>query len=424
MGKGLGTAGYLVELVLINHILGLVAFGRFSLVVAFVTLVGQFFDVRVEQATLVFGGERIKSDPGAATGVLQFSYLVDLGTGALGFLAIIALLPLMGVGLVGEGGGTLILIYALTLLASTVDGTSSGTLQLLDRHRQIVWYTLGREALRVLVVAAMLVRYKSLFALFVGILIHDAIAAVIIFLLAAVTFRREMGTSLISPVRAGVDVPRKQMIKMIFHTNLVAYARLVQMQVPALVLGFLHGPLDVGLYKLGAAAGLAVGALTDPFSTAILPRLSRLWARGQRDELRQMLKQISAFSFAGMGLALLLIVFFREPILVAVGGNEARSAATILTLVALAQAVNGALFWNGPVLMAMHRASVVARIQLLGVSIHLPLLLSLSYLWGANGAAVALVAAYLVINVGMTIAALRFLATSPHQGVSEPGQSL
>jgi hypothetical protein len=83
-------------------------------IIAFVVLVGQFFDVRVGAAVTTFGARRFECSPAAALGVFEFGYLVDFAAGVLGFVVVAALAPLVGPALVGGDGTNLTVLYALT----------------------------------------------------------------------------------------------------------------------------------------------------------------------------------------------------------------------------------------------------------------------------------------------------------------------
>ena len=196
---------------------------------------------------------------------------------------------------------------------------------------------------------------------------------------------------------------------MIFQTNLIGYGRLVQSQVPALLLGVFHGPLEAGIFKIGIAGATAVGQLSTPAWNAVMPRLARLWNDGRIHAIRQLIVQGSSVAFAVLAIAGALAVLFSGTLLEIFGGEDARAATTVFTLAVAAQVVNGTVFWNDAMLYTAGRASAVTKIFLPSVVVLLALTIVLGERWGANGAAVAVLVSSLLTNVGLTIAAARLL---------------
>ena len=78
-------------------------------------------------------------------GIFQLSYLIDAIAGVLSFAIVAALAPFIGPRLVGRDGTLLIVLYALTLLISTVDETSVSVLRLLDRFRLLAGEVVNQE---------------------------------------------------------------------------------------------------------------------------------------------------------------------------------------------------------------------------------------------------------------------------------------
>jgi O-antigen/teichoic acid export membrane protein len=103
------------------------------------------------------------------------------------------------------------------------------------------------------------------------------------------------------------------------------------------------------------------------------------------------------------------------------GGGGATAAGTVLVLVAIGQAVNGALFWNVGLLYAAGLSNRVAAIAIMSVAIQVGLLVPLAARFGANGAAASLLVSLLATNVAATIVALRVLMEPlrPHRRLEE-----
>lgn len=398
-GSGLAQ---LAQIALITHALGLHEYGRLSIVIAFVVLVSQFFDVRVGVAATTFGAAKLRADPPSARGVFQLTYLIDGLTGLVAFVVVASLSWLVGPSLVGHDGADLLLIYALVVLCSTLDQSSISILRLLDKFRLLALCGTVLEGLRVVLVAAALAIEPSLTAVIVALLIAAAIAGLAQLWLAASAFRRGVdGTSLFAPALGLVQQERRAMLHTIFHTNLISYVRLAQVQLPAVFLGAVAGAAQVALYKVGTAAGSALAKLADPALMAILPRASRLWADGRISDLRRLIQQTSyaSISVAVLGLVLLLGPL-ATPVLELLGGSEAADDAFwVLVLSGLALGINAAVFWNGAVLFAAGRSRTASMVSIVTGLTQCLLLVPLSLAFDAVGAAAALLASMIAGNV-------------------------
>ena len=402
----------LIQLALVAHMLGVTQLGKLSLVMSFVVLVGQFFDVRVGTASTTFGARRLhQADSGGAAGVFQLSYLVDAVTGVLGFAVVAALAPVVGPHFVHNNGTNLILLFALTLLVSTVDETSLTILRVLDRFRLIAAYTVALQALRIAFVVAALMISRSLTAVLVALIVYDFAGAIANGAFAAIAFRRSSGLS-IRARALGDFAEKRRMLTMMLHTNLVSYARLAQVQLPTLLIGLLSGATQAGVYRIGTAAGNAIGRLADPAYAAVLPRLARLWAAARTAEIRRLVRRATLIATLVMAVALTLLVTYRELVLRLLGGHAALASGTVLVLIGIAQAVDGVLFWTVGLLFAAGRSRRVSAIVLGGTALQISLLVPLTTAFEANGAAIAFCVTTILTNLVLAAFAIAVLAGS------------
>ncbi|MCA1726252.1 MAG: oligosaccharide flippase family protein [Actinobacteria bacterium] len=404
--------GHLLTIVLIARGLGLRELGRFSLVISFVAVVGQFFDVRIDKAVITFGAMRASSNMNRVAEIVKLGFVVDTVTGVAAFAVVAGAASLLGHALVGPGGAGLLILYAITLALSFGDDTGKGVLQLFSRYGVLTAFAVCQELLRLTLVAAAVLVVGSLRAVILALVVVDLAAAVAYPLLSAAAFRRAAGGTRLSLLRRpAAPKDRTPMLKMIFHTNLVSYAKVIQARAPILVLGAFATPLDVGVYRIGMSAASVLGAISDPALKAVHPRIARLWAAGRRVEVSTLLKQASRVSVPLMAVAGAGLLLARRPLLdfAGAGGNVDR-AALVLAIGLAGFAASGAAFWNTQVLLATGRSGRVAFVTLAtSVGVHLPLLLLLIPAWGVTGAAVATAAAMTISTGWTTIEALRVL---------------
>lgn len=403
----------LAQIALVTHVVGLGEYGRLALVMSVVVLVGQFFDVRVGTAETTFGAARVASrDWVGVAGVFRFGYLVDGITGVLGFAVVALLAPFVGPWLVGDGGTALVLLFAVTLLASTLDDSSVTVLRLFGRFRLLAVYMVALEVLRIVAIAVALLIDQSIESVLIALVAYDLAGAAANLVMASSVFSRTTGHRLRGGPRSRFDA-RRAMLRTILHTNVVSYARIAQVQLPTLLLGALTSTTQVGLYKVGAAVGSMVGRIADPVYASILPRLARLWSAGRRKELERLLRGSTPIATAIVGAALLLIIVFSSPILRLVGGTEADDAFPVLVLAGVGYAVSAVFFWNMGLLFAAGRSGTVSLIAVGSAIVQVGLLVPLAVAFGATGAAFALCISVVVSNILAALLAVRALRLLP-----------
>jgi O-antigen/teichoic acid export membrane protein len=400
------------QIALVTHRLGLHEYGRLALVIGVTVLISQFFDVNVGVAATTFGASKLRTDPAGARSIFQFTYFVDGITGLAAFVIAVSLAPVIGPRLIGDNGTELLILYAVVMLSSTLDNSSISILRLLDRFRVFALGATVIEGVRVgLIVLALSVR-SSLTAVIVAMLIAAALGGLLQLLLAAWEFKRKVDqTFLFCRTRSVPPGERRAILKTMWHTNVISYVRLAQVQLPTVVLGAISGATQVGIYKIGTAAAAVPAKLMDPAQMALLPRIARLWAEGRVPEVRRLIRHISYVSIGSTALGVILLAGpFARPILELLGGSEtANKARGVLIISALALGTSAALFWNSAVLFSAGRAHILSIFYLATGLTQCLLLVPLAWWFGAVGAAWALLASQIVGNALSTAGALKCL---------------
>lgn len=390
----------LLQIALVTHTLGIAEYGRLALVMSVVVLVGQFFDVRVGTAETTFGAGKLAArDWDGMSAVFRFGYAVDAVTGVAAFVIVAVTSVVVGPALVGEGGALLIVLYGLTLLASTVDESSVTVLRLLGRFKLLAKYMSGLELARIGFIVAALSIDRSLTAVLIALLAYDVLAALVNAFVARREYRVVSGRPLVRLRERSVFGERGAMTRTVLSTNVVSYARIAQVQAPTLLLGSLTTPGEVGLYKVGTAAASVLGRITAPAYASVLPRLSRLWSEGRYREIRALLRETTPIAAVVAGAFFVLLIVYREPILHALGGEEATSAAAVLTLAAIGFLAAAVVFWYPALMFAIGRPGGVALIAVMTTVLQLGLLIPLTARWGAGGAALALCVTMVLTNI-------------------------
>jgi O-antigen/teichoic acid export membrane protein len=405
----------MAQIFLLTHYLGLREYGLFALTVAFVAIISRFFDVQVGSTAITFASKTM-ADPKATASIFRFSYLVDVAAGVAGYAVVAALAPTIGDRLAGSGGSTLFLLYGLTLLTSTIETTSLALLQLLRHFGGILRLTILREVLRGALLITFLVLFATLRAAVIALVIVEGVFCVAALLTAAAAFKKRYGKHhLVTGIPAVDAATRRSMLGMIFHTNFIAYAKLISSQVPTILLGVFRSPVDVGAFKVAMALAAGVGKPADPAWAAVLPRLSRLWNEGRFGAARSLVAQSTALAFALLVSGAAIVIVFREDLIRLFAGEIPSGAVNVLLIGIAAQVISGTVFWNSALLLAARRARLASRSYAAAALLLAVLLPILIQAYGAEGAALALLISTLAGNLMLTIAAIGLLRAGSHE---------
>lgn len=400
------------QVVLIVRVLGIQEYGRFAIIVALVTLVGGFFSLRVGYAATSFGADALTSNPSIAAGIFQLTFLIDLFTSLAGFALIAGIAPLVGPSVTGGAEDGLLVLAALGLIASSPATTFMAVLRLLDRFKLIAICWAAIETLRLVLVLVSLLLFRNLVGVLVALLFGKLANGLMSAWMATRVFHRTApGVRLWRfAIRRIPRDTKRQMLKMIMHTNFVGYGRLGQVQLPTLLLGSLVGATETGIYKLGLAAASLVGRVADPASAALLTRFSRLWANHDLVNIRRLIRQTSMLAIPTVTFALGVLVALREPVLRFMGAKgEIGTAATVLVIAGVAQGLYGAFFWNKTLLFAAKHASAISIAVCAAAAVQTIIVLVTARSEGAVGAAIALLVSEAIVYIGLTWIALRVL---------------
>jgi O-antigen/teichoic acid export membrane protein len=425
--QSVGTVVEFGIIALLTHSLGLAEYGRYTVVLATVALIGEFFSFRVAIATTTYAADKLGRDDRAAAGVVQLSFLAEGAGATAAVILLAALAPFIGPELIGADGTLMLIAFAFTLLTGAVERPCLALLRLLDRFRLITGFTAIVEITRFALALAAVLIFDSLLAVIVAIAIARLVAGVVTAAVASTVFRRfSDGVRLTEPAVSHVTrSDRRGMLKTILHTNVIAYSKLVQMQLPTVLLAAMLGPVQTAVYKIGTAASAILGKLVDTATPALLPRLSKLWAAGRQPELRRLIEQASLITIPVTLLGGALLIYFRDPILEAIGTEGAAEAAgTVFILGVVGQMLYVASFWRSTVLFAARRASAVSATAVCSAAVQLAAFLALVPAIGVNGAAIALLLNRVVSMAVLTTVAIRTLraaeSTAPRAPRAQP----
>ena len=180
-----------------------------------------------------------------------------------------------------------------------------------------------------------------------------------------------------------------------------------------LMLGWMRGPEEVGLYKVAYQTASLIPFGLMAVNTAIAPTLAQLYAVGDKTKLRKVMLTASAVATT-FALPLVLLFTLRGAwFLSLVFGKAFSESSTALAIITEGQLVNAA---TGPVglllIMSGHENKATLSISI-GSAINLVLNIAFIQLWGVNGAAAAFAISISITMLLYTYFVVRTLQASP-----------
>jgi O-antigen/teichoic acid export membrane protein len=191
-----------------------------------------------------------------------------------------------------------------------------------------------------------------------------------------------------------------------FATGMMAitFLSLLLMQMDKILLSKLLPLTDYGYYTLATVVAAALYMLTGPITQAWFPRLSELHANNQQAELIKKYHQGAQLVSVFMGSAAIVMILFAEPILQlwTRDAEVAHRSATLLSLLALGNLLNGLMWIPYQTQLAHGWTGLAIRINIVSVTTIVPAILLATHRYGAEGAAwvwVGLNAGYVLIGI-------------------------
>jgi O-antigen/teichoic acid export membrane protein len=415
------------QIAVLTRVLTADGYGLLCVVIAAAGLVNQFIDVRVREVTVRFGSQFLASGQKEHFGaIIKLGYAIDvliaLVTSSLLFFSA----NWIGGEILGKSdAGGLLRIYAACALFGAFKGTNQSVLLITEKIRWLSRYNALMPAIEFCVVSGIALFVGKVQWVIAGLVALEALRALISLSLGvkALAGVRALKQIIASPL-ALLKARRREITSMLVHTNFMAYFRMINTKVDFVVLGAYWPTADVALYRVARSLSAAVGRFSDPFFTALLPNISKLYAEGKHRECRQLLLRCWFAMSAMMGAVALIITLLSEPIVVLVSGEQYRPAGSLLSGAVWAFAIGGAFFWTWPASIAIGRADLGTKVGLFSSGVQLACLFVAVPLWGAWGAVIALIGAYLASQPLLAFLIMRSLARSERNPVVRSDEGL
>jgi O-antigen/teichoic acid export membrane protein len=360
-------------------------FGDYATVVFAIALLQGFFDVTVEEAVVKYG----------------FRYVTREAWGKLRRLIRAAVTFKVAGGLVGGLGLLVFALFAPSRLAPALAfGALIPIVQALDGLAGSVLYLRSRYDIRSgFLVWSMLLRLAG-----IGIGAHFGVTQAIAGMLVA----QAIGTASVTAAAvlalrrfphappAPLTDDRNEIKSFFFQSTLATGVMSLRSGLGPLLLGAVTNTVQVGYFRVAQAPQSAYQALSAPVRMVLLTEQTRDWERGNQHAVLRGVRRYSLF-------ALVFSIVFVPPVFVFIpelirwiNGPEYVGAAPAARFFLLAATAQGIVGWTKSFPVTIGRPELRLRTHALETVVVLPLICVLGALWGAAGAAAA-------VLVGMVV---------------------
>ncbi|MFT8244677.1 lipopolysaccharide biosynthesis protein [Roseomonas sp. BN140053] len=414
-GKGAGALLHLLGLAVAARALGPDAFGVLVLINTYALTASGLARFQSWQAIIQFGTpalhriEHAGGHPQELADVLLFALVLDLGTGVLGMLGAMALLPFLGERLgIPEALVPLCIAYA-TLVPTMTIATPSGVLRLLDRFDLMAWQSLTLPGLRL---AGVLLCWGVGLPFWAYVLCWWASDLAGDLVLGWVAWR-ELGRR---GLRRGVRVnwraalrPGQGIWPFVWFANLGSSLGVAWGPLSNLVVGALLGPAAAGFYRVAQTVVDALGKPAELLARVFYPEAARLREAARTAEFWRLSTRSAALAALGAGAVMLIVMAAAGPFMrLAFGANYAE-AAPLLAIMAASLLATVPAFPLEPLLLTLGRAGTALLVRAVVTLLYLGVLWFLAATWGLPGAALAYVlgSAAMAATMLAAVAAMR-----------------
>jgi len=392
--SGKAAAGGLAALqtVVLARILGVTDYGLLQLVIAYIAMMNQFFDVRVwETAVKYIGAYWEEGESEKTLAMIKLSYILDVASGAVSFVIAIVTAKLISKYVIHSPEAYIyIWIYAFGLFVETAKLTSDAILRVFEKYKRIaVINSLENLTQLVLVTALLLLGLGIKGALYALIISNFIAAAVRVWAVSGVLAEKKLGSWLRGDIFLIKDQWR-EIAWFLGNTSFMATLKTgSDKYLGMMVLGYFAGKDAVAFYRIASSVSAVLNRIVDTLYEAIFPELIRLTTVNAMEEFKTFIKESTKNLMKLIVPVTVLMIVFAGPIVRLVFGAEYAPATNTLRILAVAVLIARYTYWINPALLAMGKPGIRTTFYLVTTIVYLALMLILVPPYSYVGAALA-----------------------------------
>lgn len=379
--------------IVLARVLGVTDYGLLVLVISYIDILNQFFDLRVwETATKYIGTYWENGELDKTRSMIKLSYLLDVSSGVLAFIIAIVTAKLISVYILKSPEAYVyIWIYSLSLFISTANSTSNAILRVFDKFKTIAFITSIQNLIKLILVAAVLFRGYGIKAVLIVFVVISFIGFFIrIWAVMKILNEKGLGGFWNSSIRLISDQWRG-IAWFLGNTSFMATIRIGNDRlIGSMVLGYFAGKEAVGFYDVASSVAKFIKRIVDPLNEAIYPELVKISSNNSVSEIRSIVSYSTRNLMKIIIPVSVLAIIFADVVVGLLFGEQYLPASNALRIIAAAAVLARVTFWINSVLLALGRPGLRTALGLATTFIYLLLLFLLVPSYSYIGAAIAL----------------------------------
>ena len=391
-GKAAAGGFAAIQTVVLARMLGVTDYGLLQLVIAYIAMMNQFFDVRVWETTVKYIGsywEQGETDKTLA--MIKLSYFLDVGSGAVSFIIAIVTAKLISTYVIHSPEAYIyIWIYAFGLFVETAKLTSDAILRVFEKYKNIAVINSLENLTQLALVAAFLLAGLGIKGALYGLIISNFIAAAVrVWVVARVLNEKRLG----SWITADIFLIRNQWKEIAWFLGNTSFMATLKTgsdkYLGVMILGFFAGKDAVAFYRIANSVAGVLNRIVDTLYEAIFPELIKFTTVNAMDEFKNYIKESTKNLMKLIVPVTVLIIVFAGPIVRIVFGGQYAPATNALRILALGVLIARYTYWINPALLAMGKPGIRTAFYVVTTVVYLVLTLVLVPPYSYVGAALA-----------------------------------
>lgn len=193
-----------------------------------------------------------------------------------------------------------------------------------------------------------------------------------------------------------------------FPFALIASLQVINSQTDVLMLGFLTGADDTGIYRVASRVASLVAFVLTAVSAALAPRISSLYVKSEDAEIQALCSKAAMVSTVASLFIVVTLLFGNQWVLL-LFGSDFQAGGSVLIVLSLGQMANALTGVVAPLMSMTGNQKTLARTLTLTAILNVALNAVLIPHYGAEGAAIATMLTFVLWNAALAVLAKRKL---------------
>jgi O-antigen/teichoic acid export membrane protein len=398
--SGIFTA---IQTVIVARMLGVSDYGLLTLVIAYISVLNMFFDLKVwETATKYIGTYLEKGEDDKTRSMIKLSYILDIGSGIIAFTIAILSAKLISTYIIHTPDAyVLIWIFSISLFIDTANSTSDAILRVFDRFKSIAFINSFQKLFRLIVVVGLLFAGFGIKGVLYGFILASFIGFTIRMWIVVKTLKENRLEGWLSADIGLIKDQWKGIVWFLGNTSFIATLKTGnERYLGVMILGYFAGKDAVAYYKIASTVASLANKVVDPLYEAIYPELVKFTSSNAIKDFKKMIKSTTKSLVLIIVPLTAIIIIFAEHIIRLVFGTEYVPATNALRILAVAVLIVRFTFWINPALLAMGRPGLRTILGVITTALYLILMLILVPPYSYFGAAFAFLG-YALLRSGL-----------------------